>query len=261
LSNQEQYQLLLKNPQKLLSTHIYQQKIKYVVSKFVRNGTCSIEDAADLIQDINRIFVEKQMQYIQNGYQIESALLIAYFEKAVYNKCLDLVKSRHIQTQHQQEALSDLRFFSTGFANPEKSLINQEWLMAESHKINQYLRLMPKAQQKLMLLLKIYTRLILIEKDLKDYYQQITSQLLNQALAFFGIDYHQASDKTTFENICPIVNACEQKRNTSDAIRKWLEDRVKEMIQALNFNNKYTYDKESLKNLLKITLHSPFVEG
>lgn len=259
MNNQEQYKLLKKDPKKLLATNLYQQKITQVVNKLVYRYH-NKDFVKDLIQDLNIIFLNKQMNYIRNNYELGAGLLILYFEKAVYNKCKDLLKKQFSSLEGNFEGLDSFQAISNSkFMSPEMQFIQKELVGKEVQKIEIYFKLSLNHKNKLLLLLKAFCRILLTEQDFNSYNSQLPPKIVKKTLLFFSNDYSNETDKTVYEHITPIINLGENKITTPDAVRKWLDDKLKEIIQTLNYQNAFSYNKESLKNLLQIAFNSSLV--
>jgi endonuclease III len=67
------------------------------------------------------------------------------------------------------------------------------------------------------------------------------------------------SDLEIYRTITPIMNKIEEKSNSVDALRKWTDSKVREIIQVLNGNpKKADYSTETLKILVD-DFFSPFL--
>lgn len=260
MENTEEYQLLHKNPEKLLIKDDYQQVMKRVVYKFMKRGFFKGFSVDDLQQELNMAFLTQKMSYIQKNYKPEDGLLISYFERAVYNKCIDISKLSMHQQENRKEALEGY-MMKPQHANPESQLIFQEILEGEMHKLKDYLRLFTRTKFKLLLLLKLYARIVLTQDDVLNYCPKIPKTTLRKFLEIYGVPYSNKKDKEVYQEVIPIFNSCDQKKNTADALRKWINDRTQELMDVLNDGGKRDYDKEKLKNLIQMLPKSPFSEG
>lgn len=257
MENTTQYELLQSNPDQLLSSKLYQENIQKVVYHFVKKGWIQPEIVDDFVQDINRDFIEKQLVNIRKNYQPHIGSLMDYFIRSVYNKCWDLVRkqnqysSREIATDHPSgKHPSDHSF------HPESALIEQEVIQNECNKLKLYLDLTPRIQGRIDLFLKVFCRVMLNEQDFiaysNFYGSKIPFKILKTALHTFGNDYSKLPNNQLFEKLRPLIKNCEKKNIQANGIIKWLNRYVEQLIDALNQNSFYVYDKESLKNLLRI---------
>lgn len=255
--NTEDYNLLHANPEKLLVRDDYQQVIKRVVYKFMKRGFFKGFSVDDLQQELNMAFLTQKMAYIQKNYKPNDGLLISYFERAVYNKCIDISKLSMHQQENRKEALEGY-MMKAQKATPESKLIFQEILDAEVDKLKNYLRMFTRTKFRLLLLLKLYARIVLEKSDLTNYCPKITAKTLKEFLATYGVPYSNKKDKEVYNDVIPLFNACDQKKNTPDALRKWINDRTQELMKMLNEGGERDYDKEKLKNLIQMLPKSPF---
>ena len=125
LSNEEQYKLLQKSQAKLLGLPLYQHKMQQVVSKFVQKGFIPRSKQDDIFQDINMAFLTKKMDNIRRNYQPKAGLLITYFEQAVYNTCMDVVRQNKKQLEHHT---TDFDHIEDDYQanDPEQQMIEEE---------------------------------------------------------------------------------------------------------------------------------------
>ncbi|WP_299456663.1 hypothetical protein [uncultured Microscilla sp.] len=256
-NNIEDYNLLHAHPDKLLVRDDYQQVMKRVVYKFMKRGFFKGFAVDDLQQELNVAFLTQKMAYIQKNYKPNDGLLISYFERAVYNKCIDISKLSIHQQENRKEALEGYMIKPQN-ANPESKLIFQEILEGEVNKLKDYLRMFTRTKFRLLLLLKLYARIVLDKNDLTSYCPKIQAKTLKDFLATYGVPYSNKKDKEVYNDVIPLFNACDQKKNTPDALRKWINDRTQELMKMLNEGGEREYDKEKLKNLIQMLPKSPF---
>lgn len=257
MENHTQYELLKNDPNRLLSSEAYQDSIKKVVYHFVKKGWIKRESVDDYIQDINRDFIERQLENIKKNYQPEIGSLMSYFIQSVYNKCRDLIRkhsqynNREISTENPRDLYNNHQSFE-----PESQLIEQEIIEQELHRLKIYLAITPRIQGRVELFLKIYSRCYLTEEDIQHYCRAYTYQvpfkMVKSILKVFANDYSKLPNNQVFEKIRPLVQSCEKKEIQTNGLVKWLNRYIDQMLEALNENSYFLYDKESLKNLLRI---------
>lgn len=250
LSNEQEYKLLQKDPIKLLTSEKYQNSIKKIVFIFFKKGFFKNLQPEDIIQDLNIIFL-KRIFSIQKNYDPEFSKLTAYFERAVYNRCLELVKLKKNQVPHNTP-VEDYHVGNTNNQGAKVFLLDKEQKL-----LKDYLRLYPKKRNRLLICLKIYARIPLTETDLRQYYSQIPQDLLEEILLKFQ-EYNDLSDQMVFQNIIIVINECEQSKTGADSLRRWADDQVKTIVQSLSNHTSHSYNKESLRNLLKVLSEPPF---
>jgi len=73
---------------------------------------------------------------------------------------------------------------------------------------------------------------------------------MQNLLTHFGGDYENLPDKEIYAIMTPLFNRCEGKENSPDALRKWINMKVDEIIDLLNGRTRRSnYDQETLKIL------------
>lgn len=249
-NNKQEFELLQKDPIKLLTSQKYQNSIKKIVYSFLKKGFFKNTEADDVIQDLNIIFL-KRIFNIQKNYDPKYSNLVTYFERAVYNRCLELLKLKKNQV-HNHTPLEDYHIGNTDNQGVKTFLLEKEEKL-----IKDYLKLYPKKSHKLLICLKIYARIPLKEIDLTRYYNNIGEILRKEIIEKFQ-NYTGLSDQAVFQNIISLVNECEQSETSSDSLRRWADDQIKQLAKILTKHSQHSYNKESLRNLLKVLSEPPF---
>ncbi|OJJ21710.1 hypothetical protein BKI52_14505 [marine bacterium AO1-C] len=237
-------QMLQANPFELVCSKEYQEIILKVVRKFRQTGGFKQESDSEVVQEITTHILEK-ISYIQKKYSSEHGNFKPYFAKVVYNYALDLIKL----AQKRQNFNNDLTT-----APPDRlvSNIRPELLNDELKKLSLYLAKNKRHQAKFVLLLKLYSRSTIKAQDIRNFLPKVSPQVLAQALETFGKNYAQLDDYLLYQHINALINEAEGKNKSADAVRKWLSARVVELIQWMNRRSKFQYDREALRNLVRL---------
>lgn len=254
MENTAFYEILKNSPQELLTLESVQQSMKKVVLRLVSKGMLDFVDVDDVIQELNELLLKKKLADIQRNYQPEFGQFLPYFERCVYNKSMDIltkISNNQLRTIEFPEAIEAL-------SDEEESMDENIFLHEELRKLGVYFSLFHDKRAKLKLLFQLYARICLIEPDFRFYCNNIPSRLLEALIESFGVPYHQLRDKEVYEEIKPLIELVENKKITSDALRKWINERAEELIGSLN-KGKYHYDKESLKNLMQFYFRAGLV--
>jgi hypothetical protein len=75
----------------------------------------------------------------------------------------------------------------------------------------------------------------------------------------FGSNFDGKDDVEIYKIITPVMNKNEKKSNSIDAVRKWTDSKISEIIQLLNGNpKKMNYNEDTLKTLVD-DFFSPFL--
>lgn len=242
--NEEDIQLLYSNPRALLEK--YQDTIGFIVGKFVASGFFLPAEKADIIQTVNEKLWREKIRNMQAQYNY-SVYVVTYFSKIVYNLCLELRRSQNREraTIDRTQDVGDLEI---GFE--DNSGLRNAVIAEEIKRFATILKLFGKWRAKLELCLQLLFRLELREDEIRRYCPQCRTEDTNVLLAQFGGDYEALSDKEIYTQVTPIFNRCEAKDNSPDALRKWINLKVEEIIALLNGRTRRSnYDRETLKIL------------
>lgn len=255
MDNDIAYNLLKSNPIKLICSPIFQASIKKVVNKWVHMNRVKPDQVDDLIQEINTLLLERKLSQIQKNYKPDFGNLQLYFERTVYNLCVDLVAKPAITRQ---------QYYSIDKVNANLIAMNRqsekELLEIEKRKLLALIDKLQEQKYKFLLLLKLYSRLPLSMDDIKHINPRIDKALVRNVLQSFGKDYVQLEDREIFEKVTPFFNLIEQKKVSPDATRKWFSDRVNVIIIRMNKRRQnLKYDRESIKNLTQMMFNETLI--
>jgi len=94
----------------------------------------------------------------------------------------------------------------------------------------------------------------------------VVSQIAKRMTWFFLLDRFEfnikkKSSNEVYQIFTPILNKYENKNNTEDAMRRWTEIRIFELLKVLNASpNRSNYTKESLKILMEKIFFHPAID-
>jgi len=247
MKNDIAYEMLKKNPHQLICTPEFQQSILKIVRKFKQKGGFSRDSEADLTQEITTRILEQRIRYLQKNYDPAYGNLKQYFEKIVYNIAIELVNvSNRRQKIHQ----------TIDFDNaPQIASYNdakQELILDELQKLQKFFVKFHRQKPKLMLLMKLYSRTIINPSDILDFKPTATPEEIQKILNTFGQNYAIYDDSYLYGQINGLINDVEGKKNSSDALRKWLSNRLTDLSTWMNRQSSLKYDKEALRNLIQL---------
>jgi hypothetical protein len=121
--------------------------------------------------------------------------------------------------------------------------------------LNLYYRQRPK----LLLCLKLHYRIPLTPEDINLWYPKCSSPDRSILLEHFGSNFDGKDDVEIYKIITPIMNENENKSNSVDAVRKWTDSKIHEIIRLLNGNpKKLNYNEDTLRTLVD-DFFSPFL--
>jgi len=237
--NQIEVNLLYNNPNEMLKN--YQNIIQIIVQKFVGKRLFNAFEKEDVSQFINEKMLTEKIKKIQAQYD-NSTYLRTYFSRIVQNLCYEY---RRKFKQQPTIELDENEFSSS----PD---FNELVIRDEFKRLAAILKLFKNSRNKLVLCLKLISRVEIADDDLLSYCPKCDSDKLRNLTGRFGEDYYDMKDLEIYNIITPFFNKCDGKNNSVDALRKWLDAKITEIIKILNGNPpQASYDKETLKILVQ----------
>lgn len=227
----------------------YQKMVEAIVHKFVRSGMFSIESFADVVQTVNAELLER-MPKIQANYN-GSTLVRTYVSAVIRNICLKLHQKRLFG--HFVDPPVPDKLLAVGEPVDRYSLGQAKkafWAI-----LQQFGRDLPK----LNICLKLRFHIRLLRKDILLWYPACDQKVVSELVERFGTDAAHPNEKETYALVTPFFNAVENKNNSSDALRKWTDSRVAELVDLMNDSiPNAKFDEESIR-ILAEDHFSPFL--
>ena len=258
-SNEFEIKLLHTNPGELII--LYQGMIEFIVqNQLINPGFINRQNREDVIQTVNEHLLKK-IPYIKKHYNGLS-LLKTYFSVIIRNKCLEYNRSRlkqkTIYLSHQSDfsapgkksIIYQKKYQKTGLQEGHRYTSRQETtkrivLDYEFRRFDAILDTYSKQKAKIELCIKYFFQIPCLISEIKAYWPQAT----NKYLLLFSRKMNGKMTKTErYKNLTELINNSENKTNSNDAIRKWLADRMKELIFLLNGAPQQNYfDEETFQ--------------
>ncbi|MEL6559361.1 MAG: hypothetical protein AAFQ94_14315 [Bacteroidota bacterium] len=246
MDNEKACFLLKTAPKELIASDYFQNSISKVLNRLIGKGVIKRQEKEDFTQELNIAFIQKKIFDVQRNFQSSYGSLGPYIEMSIYRKALDIAKN-----EKQKKSLFSEQVQAIDFVGSESiSTENTEFIINELKRLEIYFQLFHDKKPKLILLLKLFARICLENKDLKNYYLFVSDGMTIDLLLIFGVPYYEKLDKEIYQEILPLIQLAEKKSLTADALRKWINDRISEIIKALN-SGRFIYDKESVRNLMQ----------
>ncbi len=227
----------------------YQETIRIIVKKLILAGVFKASDFEDVVQEIISALLAKipAMQSQYNG----MSLFKTYFSVIVRNICMKEHEKNRREIAAEDSEPGELAERTRG----DENLLLEE----ESQRFRTIVTLYFRQRAKLLLCLKLHFRIPLTREDVEDWYPECASEDRRLLLEFFGKNFDMMDDTEVFEALTPIMNRKESKSNTVDAVRKWTETKIREIIKLLNGNpQRRSHNEETLKILVD-DFFSPFL--
>jgi len=236
--------LLYHKPHTLVEKH--QETIEIIVNKYIRSGLFSIHERDDIIQTINVQLLDTKIQKVQQHFD-NSTKVVTYLSRVIQNLCLEIHrKNSRRPTIDENQELDSLESETS-----DREYLSEMFIRSELHRLHATFLLYHTKQAKLELCLKLYYRLPLNRDDILTLGENVDAAVADAFVKELRDHYEDLDDKEVYEKVTPYFNVIENKQNTPDALRKWTNGKIKEIIHLLNAppaNAKY--DKETLQILL-----------
>jgi hypothetical protein len=240
--NQES--VLSEKENKSLFLETYRPNIYKTVRYFTRSGFFKPEDEEDMIQELSLFLLEKSAAII-NGYQ-GRAKFSTYITTILINRCRVLAKnSRKIIYEE---------LTSTQLLRTSESRIPMFLLVDEFNKLDTFFALCMKKKFKLILCLKLIYKLPVSEPDITNVFpgRYLDKTEIEKILMLGNHSNSKLKDYQIYAGLTDFLNAYEGKSNSPDAIRRWVDDKMEEMILFLNGQPKQSeFTRESLQILVE----------
>lgn len=231
---------LLHNNQKQLILDL-QGLIDIVINQFIGAGKFIYSERHEIKQHIN-VELLNRITKIQDQYQGKS-LLRTYLSVVIRNICNEIVRNK---TKLNHVSFEDITIVEENNEN-SNSLIFEE----EIFRLRKIFGLYYKQKNKLILCLKLKFKMIFNIEDFRNFNINITQSEFEKFVDATH-PYFECSDSKIFEALISIFNKYEHKENTSDSLRKWVADKINDIIEILNGNPPTSkYDKETLQILFE----------
>lgn len=236
-SNETAVRLLQNDPQQFVLA--WQKTIRIIVLKYQTSGLFSPAEVDDVCQFVNQRLLESIIDRMQQQFD-GSVRMVTYFSRIVQNLCLEYRrKNRKMnRIEIQEEHLT---------VDPDHSKL---LIADEISRLKMILRLFDRRRPKLILLLKLYVRKPLTPESTDQFCPDGKIALKKRILEQFSGDYQSLGDKEIYAAVLPFFIDCEKKNRSADALRKWTDEKVNDIVALLNGQPpQRNYDRETFRIL------------
>lgn len=231
--------------------------IKKIARRFTRDGFIDSQDLDDLIAHIQEELLSGKLEKMQRQFNGKS-LITTYFTRIVYNISVRYGKKKRLY--EQRFPIAEEEFYKrVSNANPHHQAILR-------HSIKRFkflLKLYGEKSGKVILILKMLLRLPVSGEDLSNAYPLAKPVALDKLLKDYRtvISAEIQTNSEFFEQITPAINNVEQKTNTPDALRKWIDSKLDELADGLNAPpSGSAFDRKSVKLLAEYLFSKLHIE-
>lgn len=235
--------LLKNNPRSLILIY------RYLISKYIGGKHQKADEKEDLIQEIIFRLMTKKIPKIQKQYDFnfkKNPSFTSYFMVVVRNVYIDIVRERKkkvLKTVELSEADRPLRVRE--FGSEDGQIILEE----ETTKLHYLFKMYHRSRPKIEIMLKIKYRMSVDPVDVRNHFPGCPTQ----EISILTRDFKFMKDKEVFEVVTPVFNRCEKKRNKSDTLRKWIANKIEEIVSHLNRTHDHrVYNTENISDLVTI---------
>jgi len=228
---------------------LYQPIVAIIVRKYIGSGLFHRDEFDEIVQTVNERLLSK-MHTIRAQYN-GTALLKTYVSSIIRNICLRVYEENK---RHSHRHLPD----ESSIPDPH-SLHDHYVIEHEREKFRTILTMYHKQRPKVCILLKATFRLPVSEHEVQRWFPMCTSGEAKEIGRQFSTDYQSMTDGDIYRFLTPFLNKWERKKTTHDALRKWIDSRISEIITVLNGDPpRASHSTESLKILIE-DYFSPFL--
>ena len=236
-----------------------------IVKKFVQNKSIHFSEFDDMKQSIIEKYLLKQDK-IETSFTGQSKPE-TYISAILYRMVLELLRNEKNKYQRQSDFETHIRIFERErIINPEEKLIIQN----EKKYLDRVFATFGKEREKIILYIKFFYQVKISEDEIRQYAKNRDYNKLYEIFISSQKDMvHQSSDpfkrvgtlkdelnlkdKEIFSLLCEAHNTIDEKKVKPDAIRMYVNNNIKKILERLNGeNNRTFYTKKTLGLLLMV---------
>jgi hypothetical protein len=245
----------------------YQQLIEVLVHVFIRSGYFPTEDKQEIIHSIiERLLI--RMPKIKAQYNGHSRLK-TYLSVIIRNLILERIREK--QYLRKIEMVEEYNCEIEYHEDP----LNRMIIDQEITRLGKILGMFCTKRKKLELCMKLIFRIPLKMNDFTEFRNDFQAADYHSYCRHFG-QIHLTTDLDIYEWLTNLVNKYEGKDSSSDAMRKWIKQKLEEIIDLLNgtpqtsnysvetlqilFEKYHEQNKENANKLVLKTIYNKYHE-
>lgn len=215
-----------------------------IVLKYIGRKVIPHREKEDVVMAVMEKFLDQRSK-IDSNFQGKSKVSTYYV--AVLNRmCCEIIRKEQKHWFSIQEKDADTFSFwneQTKSYDTEKAFIIKE----EMIRLTIILKMFVDEYPKLVVFLKQYFNIPIKNGDI-----ELFEKTHQPALRNILTGLHSESKGEAFENMAKILHIVENKKVGADAVRMWLNKKTDAILNRMNINGLYQYNKETLGILLEM---------
>ncbi len=245
-NNLRDIELLKNNPRQLILE--LQGLINIIINQFIRSGKFNFTERDEIKQQINEELLSR-IPKIQSQFQGKS-LLRTYLSVVIRNICNEIIRKAD----------------KTKYVNFDQIIINDvisetmDFLLFEEEmdRLKKAIGFYYKQKSKLILCLKLKFKMPLNIEDFtsinKNFKKKDFETFVGQIAPYLNCPENRINSA-----LSEIFNKFENKGGTADSLRKWIDNKINELIEVLNGNPPASkYNKETLQILFEKSYYKEY---
>ena len=215
-----------------------------IVKKFIQNQSIHYSKFDDIKQSVIEKYLLKKDK-IETSFSGKSKPE-TYISSIFYRMVLEILRTEKNKKQRYSDFEDNIKIFEKEkVINPEEKLIIQN----EKKYLDRVLTTFSNEKAKIVLFIKFFYQVKISEKEIKKYVKNGDFNKICKILQ----QNVELKDKEIFLVLCNIQNSIEKKQVKPDAIRMYINNNIKKIIERLNgVNNRTFYTKKTLGLLFEI---------
>lgn len=230
----------------------YQEIIRTIVSVYVRSGMFRANDFEEVVQSVSEEFLHLLPRIVSqfNG----SVLVRTYVSAILRNCCLEI----HRQNRFDTRRLFDPIEAPEGPADRHARTDARTYIGMEVKTLGAILAQYGRKRPKLVFLLKVRYRLPVTREDILEWCPECPRADQKRLLTLLNSGGSRVRDRDLLTNLLPAISKAEGREQTFEAVSRWIQDKVQEIICLLNGSPPVSAHTSETLGLLLSEYFSPF---
>lgn len=240
LCNEQDLQLLYSDRPNQIITK-YQKLILKETMIYQSRGSLQQLEPSEIVQELNEVLLRRILPKLV---QFEGKSLFRTYFKTVIRNLLHETYKRLTRVQQKRQAVVEYEDISNldsvgdekwyAHQTAEDRVTSEEASQLQRSIFEVCLRKQPtKARQDFVLCLKVNQHLLLISKDVFEFWENCSDDVVVEILSYFGIDYQYLTKGKLFERLSEVIGWKHNKALKADTLRKRYVTAEKQLLVAI----------------------------